>query len=202
MMKQKIKFFIVSYALFLVVSVVSCGCGPHPDKSKVSSFDMNIIETTFESNVLHAANIVDNSVVFNKYSINLEPIISEYYSSNLKIPRFNFLESAYACDYIPASLEDKIRDIEITCTTNYNATYPENTDVKAIFDVIVKGDTKYDLTEYLATYPKVSEQGLILVLKEAPEVTGEYKFTVKINLDGEGIDIYEVTTPTTEIHIN
>jgi len=204
-MKKNIQFFVVSYIVFLVLSV-SCisNCGPHPNKSKITAFYIAAKEINYTPVVMNEAPISGNSVIYNKYGIRIVPEVEGYYGVNYKTP-FNFLESAYACSFVIPPAEDKIQDMEITSTTNYNTDFLTGVELKNLFDVIVKqlnGDIKYDLATYLATNPKINETGMTLVLKEAPETTASFEFRVKIYLEGEGIDMYEFTTSSIEIRIN
>lgn len=204
-MKKNIQFFVISYIMFLVLSV-SCtsNCGPHPNKSKITAFYIATKEINYTPVVMNETPISENSVIYNRFGIRIVPEVEAYYAVNNKM-LFNFLEPAYACDFVVPPADDKIQDMEITSTIDYNTNFLEGEDLKSLFDIIVtqlNGDIKYDLVTYLATNPKINETGMTLVLKEAPETTAIFGFKIKIYLEGEGIDMYEFTTSSVEIRTN
>ncbi len=210
-MKKKIYFFVISYFIFLGLSVVSCvdTCGgPYPDKYKVIGLDWNTYEATYSesNNSLDLSEILQNSVIYSKFSIVIYPIKEAYFSSLNNSNSISLISSAYACSPVPPETNDNLENIEIFANNDFNSTHLIGTNLADIFDVIIYDDEnsiyyeKYDLETYLVTKPKVPTE-MTLLLKVPPTETSDFIFTIKYYQNGKDIDYLEIETNTVEIKI-
>ena len=208
-MKNKIKFFIISYFIFLCFGVVSCedDCGPFPDSLKVINLDWKIYEGIFietSNNGLNLSEITENSVLYDTFSIFIEPQKETYFSVINKINSINLISSAYACSPIPPKTNDNIENIEIFANKEFNTNHPIGENLAKIFDIIIfdsENDLyyeKFDLETYLITKPKVPNE-MTLILKDSPIETSDFKFTVKYYQNGKDINYLEFETNSIEI---
>lgn len=208
-MKNKIKFFITSYFIFLCFGVVSCedDCGPFPDSLKVINLDWKIYEGIFietSNNGLNLSEITENSVLYDTFSIFIEPQKETYFSVINKINSINLISSAYACSPIPPKTNDNIENIEIFANKEFNTNHPIGENLAKIFDIIIfdsENDLyyeKFDLETYLITKPKVPNE-MTLILKDSPIETSDFKFTVKYYQNGKDINYLEFETNSIEI---
>lgn len=191
------KLLIIStfyFAAVLLQALVSCvDCGPFPDKFKVLSLGAHVFEATLRpQNRVVLGDIQNNTVIFNKYAINVLSDIENYFSS------LTFLsEPVFGCEPPPAVTDDKITDIVITTTIDFNSANVAGANLASLFDVVVTDyfhdDTRTSLPGFIATQPKVPVN-MTLLLVQAPDADAEFAFTVKYYLDGEVIDFYEFTT--------
>lgn len=211
-MVKKIRFFIISYLCFLVLSIFSCndGCGPFPDKSKVINIVFSTHQITFEQSsggsVLHISDIQENTVPYSKFSIFLESQKEMYYSMRQKSFSMSLINTAYACSPAFPETNDILEDIEVITHNDFNENYLAGENIAPLFDVIVTDEFNYiynekmDLELYLATSPRVPEK-MILILKEAPLELTEHVFTVKYYQDGLDIDYLEFETPAVQLEL-
>lgn len=208
-MKNKIKFFITSYFIFLCFGVVSCedDCGPFPDSLKVINLDWKIYEGIFietSNNGLNLSEITENSVLYDTFSIFIEPQKETYFSVINKINSINLISSAYACSPIPPKTNDNIENIEIFANKEFNTNHPIGENLAKIFDIIIfdsENDLyyeKFDLETYLITKPKVPNE-MTLILKDSPIETSDFKFTVKYYQNGKDVNYLEFETNSIEI---
>lgn len=210
-MKKKIKFFIISYFIFLCLGIVSCGddCGPFPDKFKVIDLNWGTYQATFSespNNEVNLSEIFQNSVLYNKFSIFIEPKKESYFSAINKINSINIISSAYACSPVPPKTNDNIEDIEIFANKDFNPNYLNGENLADLFDIIIL-DTenniyyeKFDLGAYLVTKPKVPTE-MTLILKDSPIETSNFKFTIKYYQNGRDINYLQFETNSIEIRI-
>jgi hypothetical protein len=207
-MKNKIKFFITSYFLFLGFGIISCDdCGPFPDRFKVTDIDWRTYEAIFletQNNKLNLAEINQNSVLYNKFSIFIEPRKETYFSVINKINSINLIGVAYACDPTPPETNDNIENIEIFANKDFNSNHLSGENLVGIFDIIIFDAEneiyyeKFDLETYLISKPKVPTE-MTLILKDAPIETSDFKFTIKYYQNGKDVNYLEFETNSIEI---
>lgn len=207
-MKKKIKFFITSYIIFLCFGIISCeDCGPFPDSFKVTDLEWKTYEgiyTETPNNDLNLSEITQNSVLYNKFSIFIEPRKETYFSVINKTNSINLISSAYACDPVPPKTNDNIENIEIFTNKDFNSNHLIGENLAEIFDVIIYDSEneiyyeKYDLLTYLISKPKVPTE-MTLILKDSPIETSDFKFTVKYYQNGKDINYREFETNSIEI---
>jgi hypothetical protein len=206
--KNKIKFFIISYFIFLCLGVISCeSCGPFPDSLRVTDLDWKIYEGIFieaPNNELNLSEINENSVVYNTFSIFIEPRKETYFSVINKINSINLISSAYACSPLPLKTNDNIENIEIFANKGFNTNHPIGENLAKIFDIIIfdsENDIyyeKFDLETYLISKPKVPTE-MTLILKDFPIETSDFKFTIKYYQNGKDVNYLEFETNSIEI---
>jgi hypothetical protein len=209
-MKKKFKFFIISYTIFLFLGIVSCEpCGPFHDSYKVVDLNWKTYNATYieaPNNELNLSEITENSVLYNKFSIFIEPQKETYFSVINEINSINLISSAYACDPVPPKTNDNIENIEIFANKNFNSNHLIGENLAEIFDVIIYDSEneiyyeKFDLVTYLISKPKVPTE-MTLILKESPIETSDFKFTVKYYQNGKDINYLEFETNFIEIKI-
>jgi hypothetical protein len=210
-MKKKINFFIVSYLVFLCLSIISCEdeCGSSPNKFKIKSLKWQTfqIENTEEKYNIKFYEIEDKSVSYKKFSIKINAEIDTYYSNNIFSPKNIFIRSAYACDPALPTSDETITKIEIFANNDYNKHYKSGKDISNLFDILVVSNTnefyydKFDLNEFINSKPNVANE-LVLILKEAPENTSNFKFEIKYYQDGIDLNNYNFETNEIEISKN
>ena len=205
-MKRNLKIFSIGYVAFLVLSVISCvpNCGGAIEgRYSVFSFNWtikNIVEDDNGHFIL--GDVINNTISYDEFGIILN---TDTYLIALKTENVNLLQSAYACEpAVHALIEDKLENITIRCTNDFNSDFIAGTDLKSLFDVIISGQRnqytqqKSDLVEYIDSNPFISEQ-MTLVLKSPPTVSGNYQFEVKISVEGDDLENFEFITDETTI---
>ena len=219
-MARKIKYLLIGYCLILFLGVLSCEdshedsrenfCGGRdlpPGKHKIISLDWRIYSVSYSTfpedkliDKIDVSQLVQNSVLYSQYGILITPRYQYYrLSSRNKINTSNFINSAYACDPLPPTTDDRIRDIKIFSKRDFNSEYPAGSNLAPLFDIIVEPDysgnkIKWDLTKYLLTRSIPVPRFMVLVLKESPEVTADYTFEIEYYQDGKDLDFFEFTT--------
>ena len=180
----------------VISGLVSCNCGPFPDKFKVTSIDWNTYKATLTAENLTLSQIT-SGVTYNELGINLKPKTQSYFS--LIKNNYVLTTGLYACRELLPTTDDKIIDIKITTNKDFSDEYPQETDISELFDIVINdwyngiAANKYDLKEYLQTNPLVPRE-MTLILKQAPQITDEYRFTIKYFQDGVDLDYSEFTT--------
>lgn len=207
-MKKKIKFFVTCYLIFLCLGVISCEeCGPFPDSFKVTDLDWKIYEGIYietPNNDLNLSEITENSVLYNKFSIFIEPRKETYFSVINENISINLISSAYACSPTLPKTNDNIDNIEIIANKDFNSNYLIGENLAGIFDIIIYDSEnkiyyeKFDLETYLSSKPKVPTE-MILILKDSPLETSEFKFTIKYYQNGKDINYLEFETNSIEV---
>jgi len=208
-MRKKIKFLFISYIAILFLGIVSCedDCGGN-SKYNITSLNWDTYRAVYSETSeekLKLSEINENSVLYNEYSILITTQTENDYSMINEINSFSFISSAYACDPVPPSTDDKIEKIEIFSNLDFNSNNLKGKNLVKLFDIIVKDYfkgiiyEKFDLSDYLATTPSVPSEEMILVLKESPEITADYEFIIKYYQNGEKLDYFEFITNPIEI---
>jgi len=208
-MKKKLKFLITSYFVILLLGIISCedGCGGN-SKFNITSFNWKTYQSIYSETSeekLKLFEINQNSVIYYEYSIVMTTQTENDYSLIAELSSFNMISSAYACSPVDPYTTDRIENIEIFSNLDFNSNNLKGENLVKLFDIIVKDYFKgiiyerFDLTDYLATNPSVPSEEMILVLKESPEITAEYEFTIKYYQNGEKLDYFEFITNPIEI---
>jgi len=206
-MKNKIRFSILFYLAFLGVSVVSCVCGSHPDKFKVASFIWKTAQVNFDTNtgqIINFTAIETNSVKYNQFVIDFFPEIEEYYSLNTSSFSFSLLNTAYACSFPESTTTDKITNIKITSSVDFNSNYLAGSNLASLFNIRYLDNysfTQDNLSTYNSSKHLVSyDDNISLILNASPDFTENRSFTVTISLDAT-INEFVFTTNSIEIRI-
>ena len=208
-MKKKLKFLFISYFVILLLGTISCEdqCGGD-SKFIITSLDWKTYQSTYSETSqekLILSEINQNSVIYNEYSILMTTQTENDYTVIDKFSSFNLISSAYACSPVPPYTDDKIENIEIFSNRDFNSNNLKGENLVKLFDIIVKDYFKgiiyerFDLTDYIATNPSVPSEEMILILKESPEITTEYEFTIKYYQNGRKLDYFEFITNPIEI---
>lgn len=110
-------------------------------------------------------------------------------------PRFELIQSAYACDPVPPYSEEKITDIIITANQDFDSLHLTGTDLKDLFYVKkYTYDSKYTLEDYLQTEPKI--ENLHFSLKSAPDIQKEIQLMITYEYDGRLVKKLKYESPT------
>lgn len=188
---MKIRLTLILSIAFFLLGGLSCNeCGKdNPTKVKAVDFSWQ------------TPNL--NSTISDSFYISIAPKL-EYYSE--RESGFSFINSAYACSPALPKSQDRISNIEIYANVDFNSNLTAGVNLASIFDINFLNDyesnfVKSDLSFFLTEKPLLPIQSSLL-LKEAPESTKNFQFTVKIYLDGVDLDFYEFTTNSIEIRTN
>jgi len=202
-MKSKLKTTSLIYIIFLFTGIFSCtDCGPFPDKSRVKNIFLNMYRIN-TNNGIDFSNIENNEIVYDKLAFEITPEIDNYFSFKNKLYSFSFIQNAYACDPTPPEMVDKIENIELISNNSYNDTFPANTNLSEIVNVIIPSITNesISLNEYLQTNPTFPNS-LILILNEAPDTNRIHRFTLKIFTNGQLLNYKEYEFEPIEVKVN
>ena len=201
-MKKVFIIFTVSF-LILIIGLLSCDtCGPFADKLKVQSLYWNSYHAEYSETTepkLILSDITTDSVNYNNYSIFIAPQMITYFSMLHNSNSFSLINSAYACDPVTPTTDETIDSILIISNKDFDATHLAGNSLSELFDIVVLDQanniyyTKFDLSEYLITKPTVPTE-ITLILKSPPNLTEDYKFTVKYFQDGIDNDYFEFIT--------
>lgn len=198
-MKNKVIYMISFYSLMVFASIPSCDdCGGLSDtKFKVVELSEELQKATKSTTNgnWEFTDLSSDSIFFFEYAIHLIHEI-EYFSDN-RLPSFNLIQSAYACDPEPARSQDRLENIIIRSNTAFNTDYPAGANLSELFDVVVySNDLFYErlaLSDYLATMPEGPYQ-LVLLLNEQPSETQSFSFDIEYHQDGVDFDLFEFST--------
>lgn len=207
-MKKKIKFLFTSYLVILLFGTISCedDCGGI-SKYNITSLNGNTYKAIYSetfSDKLVLSEIIQSSVLYNEYSINITTQTETDYSLINELNSFNLISSAYACSPVPPSTEDKIENIEIFANLDFNPDNSIGKDLVNLFDIVILDIQnnllyeKFGLKAYLMSKPYVPQE-MTLILKESPEETADFEFTIKYYQNGKKMNYFEFTTNPIEI---
>ncbi len=201
-----ILIFSVYFAMF-IIGLISCDeindCGPFPNKFKIIGLDWAnykaIYSDTSDTRLL--LSYIDNdSVIFNEYSIFIAPRQETYFAQKSIDWNFNLIQSAYACSPVIPTTDEKIDSIVILSHKDFDTNHPAGTDLSDLFKIVVLDNAngiyyvKYGLKNYLSTNPTVPNE-LTMILKEQPDLTTDFEFSIKYYQKGIGDnDFFEFTT--------
>ncbi len=200
-MKKNINLFIISYLIFLTISVISCddGCGGNASKYTITDFDwqQKKIENTDQG---YQDYTIENEVNFDEYGIFITPIKESYYASTFD---FNIINKTYACSPVEPTTIDKITNIEIITNTNFDTTHLEGSNIVEYFDIAsYLPDFNESNIEDFLNLNQNQLNHFILILKQAPLTVGEMSFTIKITLNANDSEVFEFTTSAITITNN
>ncbi len=199
-MRNKILLIVSIYFIILILGLVSCEkCGPFPSNYKVigmESYLSNLVysDTTEQDYMLKQ--ITNDTVDYSSYSILLIPETETYFASK-NLYSFSLITSAYACSPVIPTSDEKIDSIQIITNSDFDNTHPSGSNLADIFDVIINdyengiNNQRYQLQDYTDSKPYVSSE-IILLLKNAPNETKEFEFTIKYYQDGISYDYFEL----------
>jgi len=196
-MRKKILLVFGVMSLITIIGIVSCTkCG---DTTVYKVVDLYLKQTGVQFNGgnqhpdrLYYYNIYKDSIYYSFYGIYIEPDL-QVASLDFKIPSFGLVSTAYACDPIPASTNDRITDIEIIADHDYDDSHPKGSNLAEYFDAVVTYhhtntyEIKHDLKEYIDRKPIVPDQ-LVLILKVKPKQNTRLSFTLNYKQEGVSMD--------------
>jgi len=197
-MQKKILYVFGIMILITIVGIVSCTkCG---DSTVYKVVDLYMEQTGVQFNGnnqtpdrLYYYDIYKDSVYYSFYGIYIEPDLQIAAVRNLHSPSFGLVNTAYACDPIPATTNDRITDIEIIADQDYDDSHPKGSNLAEYFDVVVTYhhtntyEIKHDLVDYLGRKPIVPDR-LVLILKVKPKQNTRLRFTLNYKQNGVSMD--------------
>lgn len=200
-MKTQIKFFVISYMLFLLFGILSCtNCGNQGlTKYRISSFTNELLTIETIDNRYINDFLNQDEINYSKFGIRIVPE-KDFYANNKA--HLNFMNQAYACDVPFPSTTDTYTHIQIITNSDFDDNHLTGSDISAYFNIVnySQNENNYiSLTAYNQLLPKGVDE-LSLLLMQAPMQSGAFTFTIKITLDGETLNEFEMTTR--EIIIN
>lgn len=205
-MKGKVQFTLKLYLIFLFFGIFSCSdCGSEPNKFIVKNLEFGIFkaENSSTNYGLNLTSIVNNSVKYNQFSIQINTETELFYGQN-NTSAFNLIRTAYACDIPPPTSDEKIRAIEITTNKDFNSQFKAGNSLNDLFDVIVLSYTdnyyyeRFNLNTFLTKKSSVTNS-IILILKEAPDKNKKFQFDIRYSIEGTSKKTFSHTTPLIEI---
>ena len=195
-MRKKILFVFGVMSLITIIGIVSCAkCG---DNTVYKVVDLYVYTTGVQYNPqdpvkLYYWNIYSDTIYYSFFGIYIEPEIEAYASVSERLRSFGFVKSAYACDPIPSTTEDRITNIKITANRDYDDSHPKGSNLADYFDVIYSYhhtntiDQKQDLLKYIAKKPIVPDY-MVLILNKKPKYDNQFKFVFSYYQNGVSMD--------------
>ena len=205
-MKRKILIVFSGFAVMVILSIISCDnfiekCGPFDNKFYVTDLYWDEIEGIYENGYI-VDSAINRRVAFDKYAIHAYAHIYTYTASDYK-KSVGFFNEAYACEPVIPTTDDKITDIQIYCTNDFNTGHPQGTNLADLFNIVIfeqnssQNYTLYPLDEFLLEEQFASHE-FYLMLNVPPDSEGEYQFTVKYYQDGGKMEYAEyISNPVT-----
>lgn len=203
-MKKKLFISIIGIMLISLLGLFSCQeeCGPFPNKFKVVALNWCLFKVVYSDTAGSTISFIENdSVPYNQYAIWIFPGQETYFAHNPNIRNFSLIPGAYACSPKEPETDEKIDSIRIESSKDFDVNHPPGSDLSDLFDVevldFVNGINyeKFDLQDYVKTNPFVPKE-MMLILREQPDATTDYEFTVKYYQNGiDDNDYFEFTTP-------
>lgn len=200
-MKKGLIIIIVWHFLISILGLLSCDCGPFPDKFKTTAFDWSLYEIEFsensENNFTRMYSEAD-TFDYRSFSVMAVPLKQAYYSMVNKLPPFSF-NSLYACSPVDPVTDEKIDSIAITCNNDFGPDYPKGSNLAALFDVMAYdfvndiNNEKFAANTYSNTHPYIPDE-LTFLLNTFASKDGFFEFTFRIYIKGEDPEYFEFTT--------
>lgn len=207
-MKIKAIFIYISMLIYGVLSQ-SCtdnGCGgPYADRFKIIDFEVSLSELKNSEDPFLGSNPIENATVdYASFAIDFKGEIENYFSSTFKLPELGVLTTAYACSPIPPSTIEKITDIRVYCNQIITDSYPENTNIASLFDIVYVQDYSEMKQESLEDFLAIEQTAVThftLLLNTQPAQQNTYVFRVEYEQDGVDMDYFEYTSEAVTITI-
>lgn len=189
-MKKTIILLVSGFIVCFLASVFSCNqCGYSNIVRKVVDMNWSHQKAVYHDSTLYRVNLSDienDSVFFEHFSIIISPVQIEYtadasFDHNWN---FNMFQTLHACDP-QAVTDERIDDIIITSSSDYDAEHPAGTDLADLFDMVyfyrknIGVSLKFSLEEYLDSSPMVTEYEWMLFLNKQPDMPGFFDFNIK-----------------------
>jgi len=193
-MKKKLLILFGLLSLITIINTISCTkCGDNT-VYKVTDLFFEQTGVQFNSNNQHPDrlyfyDIRRDTLYYSFYGVFIEPRMQARALINPNFSSFGFINAAYACDPIPTTTNDRIKDIEITADKNFDDNHPKGSNLAEYFDIVVTYrhtkafEIKYDLKKYLDRKPIVPNQ-MVLILKVKPKRDIKIAFSIKYLQDG------------------
>lgn len=186
--------------------VPGCGSGGDPIFN-ISGFDINLYqgEVDLYSPVLENEITTPDPVDSELFVISLQALSKTQAARQMKSKGFSFslMSKAYACSPVPPYTEDKIIDLQITSTADFNNDLPSGSSLNGVFDIsyMTYTDSSYfsskdgtrdyfSVDEFLAQEEPQAADIMQLRFNTTPEYKDNHVFYIRIELDtGEVIDL-------------
>ncbi|MCB0496260.1 MAG: hypothetical protein KDC79_08990 [Cyclobacteriaceae bacterium] len=200
---KKLAIVFGGLVVLIFLSLFSCHkCGPFPNMYKTIGLYWHIAIATYsEDSISWSARWAtpNDSIIYNEFSIEIEPIKETYYAQSFDEIKFDFVSSAYACDPALPQTDERIDSMVIVSSKDFNVIHVAGEDLSDLFDIIpvdfVNGlyRERFDLKEYISTNPTVPWR-MFLILKEPPDLVSDYEFLVKYYQEGIDSNYFEFLT--------
>jgi len=193
-------------AMLFTFITISCnspsgpGCGPFPDRFRITDFSASIHQIThFDSSTyaIQLSEIKDDSIQYDQFAIKMSPVTEVFYSSYLDKIKFQLIRNVYACSPIDPISDETILDIQIFSDNDFSPEHPAGENLAELFDVYAlylrDGPRLVDLNEFLTEEPNAPDY-LVLLLKSGPSEADEFIFSVRYVQDGEKLNEFEFSS--------
>jgi len=207
-MKSKAIFIYISMLIYGVISQ-SCtdGCGgPNPNRYKITDFEVSLNELINSNNPFFGSNPIENSKAhYTSFAIDFKGQTESYFSSTFSLPKLGIISRAYACSPVMPTTIEKVTDIRVFCDQTIIDSYPENTNIASLFDIVFhpneSGFEQMSLEDYLAI-EQPATGFFTLILNTQPAQQNTYVFRVEYEQDGVDMDYFEYTSEAVTITID
>jgi len=208
-MKSKAIFIYISMLIYGVISQ-SCtdnGCGgPYADKYKITDFEVSLNELKNSDDPFLGSNAIENSKVhYNSFAIEFKGVTENYFSSTFSLPKLGIISTAYACSPVPPSTVEKVTDIRVFCDQTIIDSYPENTNIASLFDIVYLQDLSEMKQEPLENFLAIEQTAVTnftLILNIQPAQQNTYIFRVEYEQDGIDMDSFSFTSESVTITVD
>ncbi len=194
-MPKKLIIIALAYVLLTLTLIVSCTiiepCGPFASKRKVANLNHTIYKLTYNDSTPESsiwALLETDTVLYSELAISVSPVF-DYYSYHTGGQPKLFINSAMACSPARPKSVDYIDSIVVTTNTAFGPQWPANTNIAALFTVMVDDMSYYpyhqhhNLHDWTTTRPSVPDS-FLLNLNQAPSKTNTFEFTVTFYQNG------------------
>ena len=200
------------YIFMLIYGVISQSCtdnacgGPNPNRYKIIDFEVSLNELKNSEDPFLGSNPIENTEVhYTSFAIDFKGQTEFYFSSTFSLPKLGMLSTAYACSPVMPSTIEKVTDIRVYCNQTIVDSYPENTNIASLFDIVfhpkASGVEQMSLEDYLAI-EQPATSFFTLILNTQPAQQNTYVFRVEYEQDGVDMDYFEYTSEAVTITID
>ena len=171
-MKKKLLILFGIFSLITTINTISCTKCEGGGTQKVVDLFIKMTGAQYspqDPDKMMYFNITNDTIYYSFLGILIQPEMTT--ASNLNtFNSFGFINTAYACDPVVQTTNDKITQIKIVADKDFDDSHPQGSDLAEYFDVIVTYahtntyDEIYDLKEYLGRKPLVPDE-MTLILK-------------------------------------
>ncbi|MCK5857123.1 MAG: hypothetical protein KAG64_06510 [Bacteroidales bacterium] len=202
-MKKKIATIFLLLSLMSIIGIISCSKCDNATVYEVVDIYFDPTGVQYNGNNLtpdrlYFFDIYHDTIYYSFYGIYMEPDLRATASLEKGFNNFGLISTAYACDPVPASTNDRILDIKLFADNDFDDAHPKGSNLADCFDIVVTYehtntiDVKYKLIDYLARKPIVPDR-MVLILTTKPKQNTKLAITLKYIQEGHSFSSVEET---------